>query len=36
MAGTHKPARRPAYYARRCSKHHALHDARANAYVCTG
>ncbi|WP_083417783.1 3'-5' exoribonuclease [Burkholderia contaminans] len=30
------PRRRRAYFARHGGEHHALHDARANAYACTG
>ncbi|MGF6506255.1 hypothetical protein [Paraburkholderia sp. 32] len=36
IAGTRNPERRAAYYARHGGEHHALHDARANAYACTG
>ncbi|KAF1037014.1 MAG: 3'-5' exoribonuclease.1 [Burkholderia lata] len=30
------PRRRAAYFARHGREHHALHDARASAYACTG
>jgi hypothetical protein len=36
IAGRRDRERRAAYYARHGGEHHALHDARANAFACTG
>ncbi|WP_321840780.1 3'-5' exonuclease family protein [Paraburkholderia bannensis] len=36
IAARRKPGRRTTYYARHGGEHHALHDARANAYACVG
>jgi hypothetical protein len=36
IANRRSPVRRSAYYARHGGEHHALHDARANAFACAG
>ncbi|WP_321906002.1 3'-5' exonuclease family protein [Paraburkholderia tropica] len=36
IAAMRDPARRTSYLARHGGAHHALHDARANAYACSG
>ncbi|WP_321955393.1 3'-5' exonuclease family protein [Paraburkholderia bannensis] len=36
IAGVRNRDRRAAYYAKHGGEHHALHDARANAYACAG